>query len=200
MVSIILLINIQFYIHLLLRPLYAADYSVESCPKWLTTYQHFHRRNKHTAPRGYLIGQCDGRRSFQCGGISDRFRTLPFLVRLAERLGRIFLYRWIGFVKDDALVDYFAPNQIDWTVPANFSYANRKEIEIRKSDGDHDFAFLNSTECLPSSTVVIVQTNRMFPNGMVSEEHCVLRSLFRPNRRIDALVRDEQEAMGVTAN
>jgi len=50
----------------------------------------------------------------KCGGLADRLKPIPYLIRVAAQQKRVFLIRWDRPAK---LEEFLLPNKLDWTVP-----------------------------------------------------------------------------------
>jgi len=94
--------------------------SLAALPEWLRTYfiWHRHQTNNHeTLNPKYMVLNCLERE--KCGGISDRFRALPYWLLLASKVDRVICIYWS---RPLGLNWFLQPlqNGIDWRCPREF--------------------------------------------------------------------------------
>lgn len=95
-------------------------FSNQSLPRWMTKYFTWHYQTKSTLNSTnwdqikYLIMFCPS--YSHCGGISDRLKTLPWIVLQAARHQRLLLIDW---EKPKPLQEFLIPppGGVDWRVP-----------------------------------------------------------------------------------
>lgn len=93
----------------------------QDLPNWLTEYISWHHEQRkllnesNWQEQKYFIQRCLAIDN-QCGGTSDRLRSMPMKLRLAAQMNRIFLIKWERPAK---LEEFLVPVRggIDWTVP-----------------------------------------------------------------------------------
>ncbi|GKY92206.1 hypothetical protein MPSEU_000191800 [Mayamaea pseudoterrestris] len=118
----------------------AIDYnSSKLLPQWLKDYVAWHQRQRSQLNESnwnetrYFVQRCLRiKNDDQCGGTSDRLRSLPLKVKLAAKLNRLFLIHWQRPTKlEEFLVP--PPNGLDWTVPdwlvTNLNFAPEPTLE-----------------------------------------------------------------------
>ena len=69
----------------------------------------------------YLVMQCIGNVDYRCGGLSDRLRILPYMLRLAYETKRLLLIYW---TKPTSLEEFLLPptGGINWRTPNWLQY------------------------------------------------------------------------------
>jgi hypothetical protein len=88
-------------------------------PRWMRRYFNFHAKQRQLLnetnweSQKYLILRCT-HEDEKCGGLSDRLKPLPYLLRVAATHKRLFMIRWNTPAK---LEEFLLPNKMDWSVP-----------------------------------------------------------------------------------
>jgi hypothetical protein len=147
----------------------------ETLPEWMSTYAKWHARQRRQFDHDgdleeevfFMVVVC--LKGTQCGGVSDRIRSLPYWLVLAERTGRVLLIHW---TKKYALEDFWMPPRNrgggwDWTIPKHFlakdpfqsSCLHHKAKIIREFEDESNHQFLMNTLKGPER-VICVQTRQ----------------------------------------
>ncbi len=153
--------------------------SYRSLPKWLQEYFTWHRLQTTTNQTNteYLVLTCLPKDD--CGGLSDRFRALPFYLFVAKYTRRVLCIHW---VKNFGLQEFLQPIPdvgIEWRCPAELNHgfydlnrgSKKQKIKMWK------FAHCHNME-IPMATCFegdIGKANALFRGkyatvGMVSRE------------------------------
>lgn len=94
-------------------------------PHWLQGYKTWHKRQRRRYDKEggndvkFLVVACLKRT--QCGGLSDRVRSIPYWLCLAEKTDRVLLIHWNKKFK---LEDFWIPPEngaMDWTLPRRWT-------------------------------------------------------------------------------
>jgi hypothetical protein len=95
-------------------------------PEWLRNYIIWHseqRRNKMDDPSTkFLTVACH--RNFPCGGVSDRLRSIPYFLLLANRTGRVLLIKWQKYDLEEFLLP--PVGGLDWRLPEGMDIGSGK--------------------------------------------------------------------------
>jgi hypothetical protein len=173
-------------------------------PKWMRMYFNWHSKFRRSLNQSnwknfkYLILRCTHEDRL-CGGLADRLKPLPYLIRLAARHKRVFLIRWD---RPARLEEFVLPNKLDWTVPdwmvtliENNSVSRGEKVSAREwsnlTASDEDImvlegrirdifggaAYYTNAVDDPSETYEVIY-------------HKVFRALFKASPPIEILVND----------
>jgi hypothetical protein len=176
----------------------------ETLPEWMSTYAKWHARQRrqfdHDGDEEVLFMVVVCLKGTECGGVSDRIRSLPYWLVLAERTGRVLLIHWN---KKYALEDFWMPPRnkgggggggLDWTIPKHFlakdpfqsSCLQHKAKIIREFEDESNHQFLMNT-LRGRERVICVQT-RQDLTPLVAQQQPQQQGPFTNNSRAIAQV------------
>ena len=78
----------------------------------------------------YLVSRCYYNDP-QCGGLTDRLRSLPFLIQVAAMTGRILFFHW---ERPYDLPEFLEPVNIDWRLPSFVEVPRHTQTYTRVKD------------------------------------------------------------------
>jgi hypothetical protein len=92
--------------------------AVAALPLWLQQYLewHAHKRSSYDENTKFVVLAC--LKSQRCGGLSDRLKSIPYFLKLANATNRVFLIKWGPSDLENFLVP--PTGGLDWTVPRHW--------------------------------------------------------------------------------
>jgi hypothetical protein len=113
-------------------------------PVWLQNYLEWHANqrsayNQHQVAASAAAPSQDTTTKFvvlvcfesqTCGGLSDRLRSIPYLLKLANATNRVFLIHWKRFDLEEFLVPPMGG--LDWTVPTQILQSKQSCLSNEK--------------------------------------------------------------------
>lgn len=181
--------------------------SLGDLPTWMQDYFEWHAEQRKTLSENsdhkLLVLRCL-RTDRACGGLSDRLKPLPFLIRLAATSNRLFLIAW---TRPAPLETYLEPNLLDWTPP---TWLNVGESSPTSRLYTHAPAVIQGVS--KNTRVVSVRLQDQHGessayNELVGEERAhrkVFRSLwmalFRPTPPIRSAVKEQLQSTSLVPN
>jgi len=149
---------------------------LRECPQWIQEYVQWHAQqleycrsqNNYTQAK-FMILSCF--ENDVCGGISDRMKAIPHLLKVAADTKRILLIHWSK--KNLQLESFLMPAALNWTVPANPTF-QKSCLGKRKSNRNiptkkmHNNILCFSTQTNPKIEKELYSTNQ-HPDGIFRE-------------------------------
>ena len=189
------------------------EFSKQALPVWMIDYFQWHRETREQLTVAnwnqtkYLVMSCR-KNADSCGGISDRLKTLPFVVLLAARHRRLLLIKWS---RPKPLEDFLVPppGGVDWRMPP-FLWRVVRKMEADTSYGVDD---LNRKLYIKSDDVLIFaklqsagageELYAQQPDSFSTYEgvfHGLFRTLFTPVPRLQTTIDDTMNEQGLVPN
>ena len=175
-------------------------------PEWMRLYFNWHSKFRRSLNQTnwksfkYLILRCT-HEDRKCGGLADRLKPLPYLIRLAAQHKRLFLIRWDRPAK---LEEFLLPNKLDWTVP-DWMVARIEENTVSRGVKISAGEWSNFTSSDADVTVLEGKIQDIFGGAEYYSKavqdpsetyeaiyHNVFRSLFKPSPPIEKMVNDKR--------
>jgi hypothetical protein len=189
------------------------NFSNQPLPVWMTDYFEWHRMTRDQLTKAnwretkYLVMSCK-RHSNNCGGISDRLKTLPFVVLQAARHQRLLFIEW---TRPMPLEEFLLPpiGGVDWRMP---SFLRRFfwNVDADTSYGPDD---LNRKMYLKSEDVLIYsrlqspdageELYTRQPDSFSTYEdvfHALFRTFFVPVPRLQAIIDEKMKEHELAPN
>jgi hypothetical protein len=158
----------------------------------------------------YLVMRCLADDVY-CGGASDRFRSLPYIVLLANQTRRVLFIYWS---RPSPLEEFLVPpaGGLDWTIPPNVLESFTSKLKVRQKMEATDKIL---SRLVPASNATLVDSpfagappighyddNRIFPSEptFVEVYREVWRTFFEPSRPVAAIIQSLIVEHGLVAD
>jgi hypothetical protein len=179
------------------------DEAVAALPVWLQQYLEWHahklKQPSQENSTKFVVLTCH--KSQRCGGLSDRLRSIPYFLKLANATNRVFLIKWGKFDLEDFLVP--PTGGLNWTVPRHThwdaDFYSSSCLTREKVSRVHRDSWEEEIEKLQSSTKMVCIytqsdlynevkedfTTQAQPYGTYAD---VFRALFEPSTALAAQI------------
>jgi len=170
-------------------------------PPWVKTYFSWHAEQREDFlddnSTKFLILICH--RDHHCGGVADRFKSLPHLLRFAEQTKRMLFIKWEKF----DLEDFLQPplDGLDWRLPEFVNVSKTVDydgslIELR-NDKDNE---LHKQKNIFLSTHLAHQYELEFTFTLMQAEalhRVILQSFFEPVPALEKQIKKTMDNLGL---
>jgi len=180
---------------------------IQELPQWVQSYMQWHASQRLHPSKKTKFAVIVCLKDARCGGLSDRLKSIPYWLQVANQTGRVLLIHW---TKGHALEEFWVPplDGLNWSIPDAWN-SNKtmmpicldKEQVIRYwyADEDEEITGPKGVVCVQSQSDLYPEvqsdfTTEAHPQGTYSQ---LYNTMFEPSVPLQEFIDNKLHDLGL---